>query len=173
MTGGSDAFGDLGPVVSRHPVDHQKRWVNAGCALLTAVPSGWLGAWGWSATGEGSAGSNRASGLLLGLALGTVAIAVTQAARALRGERGEYFEVRQDGLVHGSQRGVAGWSWNRVTSLHVDGDAVNGIATRLGNGYRIEIGLDDGTRLRTDGLAQRAGDATWDACCRPGARTSL
>lgn len=145
-------------MVSRHPVDHQKRWVNAGCALLIAVPSGWLGAWGWSATGEGSVGSNRAIGLLLGLALGAVAIAVTQAGRALRGERGEYFEVRRDGLVHGSRRGVAGWSWNRVTSLHVDGDAVNGIATRLGNGYRIEIGLDDGTRLRTDGLAQRAGD---------------
>lgn len=132
--------------------------MNAGCALLIAIPSGWLGAWGWSATGEGSAGSNKATGLLLGLALGAIAIATTQIARALRGERGEYFEVRQGGLVHGSQRSTAGWSWNRVTSLHVDGDAVNALAIRLGNGYRIEIDLDDGTRLRTDGLAERAGD---------------
>ncbi|GGV95934.1 hypothetical protein GCM10015535_64470 [Streptomyces gelaticus] len=132
--------------------------MNAGCALLIAIPSGWLGAWGWSATGEGSVGSNKAIGLLLGLALGALAIAATQIARALRGERGEYFEVRRGGLVHGSQRGAAGWSWNRVTSLHVDGDAVNGLATRLGNGYRVEIDLDDGTRLRADGLTERAGD---------------
>ncbi|MEV7796929.1 hypothetical protein AB0O68_33960 [Streptomyces sp. NPDC087512] len=132
--------------------------MNAGYALLIAIPSGWLGVSGWSATGEGSAGSNRAIGLLLGLALGAIAIAATQITRALRGERGEYFEVRQGGLVHGSQRGSTGWSWNRVTSLHVDGDAVNGLATRLGNGYRIEIDLDDGTRLRTDGLSERAGD---------------
>lgn len=145
-------------MVSRHAVDHRKRWVNAGCALLIAIPSGWLGVWGWSATGEGSVGSNKAIGLLLGLALGAMAIAATQIARALRGERGEYFEVRRGGLVHGSQRGASGWSWNRVTSLHVDGDAVNGLATRLGNGYRIEIDLDDGTRLRADGLTGRAGD---------------
>ncbi|MER6611425.1 hypothetical protein ABT282_37620 [Streptomyces sp. NPDC000927] len=158
MTKGADTFGDLGPVVSRHAVDHRKRWVNAGCALLITIPSGWLGVWGWSATGEGSAGSNKAIGLLLGLGLGAIAIAATQIARALRGERGEYFEVRQGGLVHGSQRGAAGWPWNRVTSLHIDGDAVNGLAARLGNGYRIEIELDDGTRLRADGLTERAGD---------------
>ncbi|WP_093893338.1 hypothetical protein [Streptomyces sp. Ncost-T10-10d] len=154
----ADAFEDLGPVVSRHAVDHRKRWVNAGCALLIAIPSAWLGVWGVSATGDGSAGSNRAIGLLLGLALGAVAIAATQIARALRGEPGEYFEVRRGGLVHGSRRGAAGWSWNRVTSLHVDGDAVNAIATRLGNGYRIVIDLDDGTRLRADGLPERAAD---------------
>ncbi|MFE7399300.1 hypothetical protein [Streptomyces sp. NPDC057557] len=159
MTGieGTGAFEDLGPVVSRHAVDHRKRWVNAGCALLIAIPSAWLGVWGVSATGDGSAGSNRAS-LLLGLALGAVATAATQIARALRGEPGEYFEVRQGGLVHGSRRGAAGWSWNRVTSLHVDGDAVNALATRLGNGYRIVIDLDDGTRLRADGLPERAAD---------------
>ncbi|MGW3498900.1 hypothetical protein [Streptomyces sp. NPDC001020] len=158
MTKRADTFGDLGPVVSRHPVDHRKRWVNAGYALLIAIPPGWLGTWGWSATGEGSTGSNKAIGLLLGLALGAIVIAATQIARALRGERGEYFEVRQGGLVHGSRRGAAGWAWDRVTSLHVDGDAVNALATRLGNGYRVEIDLDDGTRLRADGLTERAGD---------------
>ncbi|MFE7465371.1 hypothetical protein ACFU6R_14900 [Streptomyces sp. NPDC057499] len=159
MTGQEEStLPDLGPVIGRHPVDHRRRWVNAGCALLVAVPSGRLGAWGLSATGEGTPGSNKAVGLLLGLALGASIIAVTQIARALRGERGEYFETHEEGLVHGSRRGARGWSWNRVTSLHVDGDAVNGLATRLGNGYRIEIGLDDGTRLRTDGLAEHAGD---------------
>ncbi|MFF1645889.1 hypothetical protein [Streptomyces sp. NPDC058240] len=40
-----DAFDGLGPVVHRHAVDHRKRWVNAGCALLVAVPSGRLGVW--------------------------------------------------------------------------------------------------------------------------------
>ncbi|MEU3521983.1 hypothetical protein ABZ770_43300 [Streptomyces sp. NPDC006654] len=115
-----------------------------------------MGAWGWTATGEGSAGSNKAIGLLLGLALGALAIAAGQIGRALGGERGEYFEVRRDGLVHGSQGGVAGWYWDQVVALHVDGDAVNGLATRLGNGYRIEIDLDDGTLLWTDGLAARA-----------------
>ncbi|WP_143144994.1 hypothetical protein [Streptomyces humi] len=158
MTQGAGTFGDLGPVVSRHAVDHRKRWMNAGWALLIAVPSGWLGVWGWSATGEGTAGSNKAIGLLLGLALGAFAVAAAQVTGALRGERGEYFEVRRGGLVHGSQRGAAGWSWNSVTSLHVEGDAVNRLATRLGNGFRIVIAFDDGTRLRTDGLTERAAD---------------
>ncbi|MFD7493023.1 hypothetical protein ACFV8T_11475 [Streptomyces sp. NPDC059832] len=153
-----DTFDGLGPVVRRHAVDHRKRWVNAGCALLAAVPSGWLGVWSLSATGEGSPGSNKAIGLLLGLALGATGIAVNQIVRAVRGEPGEYFEVREGGLVHGSRRGSAGWSWNRVTSLHVDGDAVNAIATRLGNGFRCEIRFDDGTRLRADGLTVRAAD---------------
>ncbi|MFJ2899072.1 hypothetical protein ACIO87_29855 [Streptomyces sp. NPDC087218] len=132
--------------------------MNAGCALLVAVPSGWLGAWSLSATGEGTPGSNKAVGLLLGLALGAVIIAVTQTVRALRGERGEYFETHEEGLVHGSHRGATGRPWHRVTSLHVEGDAVNALAARLGNGYRIEITFDDGTRLRTDGLARHAAD---------------
>ncbi|MGW3267758.1 hypothetical protein [Streptomyces sp. NPDC001056] len=155
---GASALDQLGPVISRHPVDHRKRWVNAAGALLIAVPSGGLGVWGISATGEGSPGSNRAIGLLLGLSLGAVGVAVTQILRALRGEPGEYFEVRERGLVHGSRRGAAGWTWDRVTTLHVEGDAVNAVATRLGNGYRIEIGFDDGRRLRTDGLAEYAAD---------------
>ncbi|MPY55214.1 hypothetical protein [Streptomyces acidicola] len=155
---GADALEELGPVVSRHVVDHRKRWVNAGWALLIAVPSGWLGVWGVSATGDGSPGGNKAIGLLLGLALGAVAIAVTQITRAVRGEPGEYFEVRQRGLVHGSRRGVAGWSWDRVTSLRVEGDAVNSLATRLGNGYRIVISLEDGRQLRADGLTGGAAD---------------
>ncbi|CAK7286356.1 hypothetical protein [Streptomyces misionensis] len=153
---GASALDQLGPVISRHPVDHRKRWVNAAWALLVAVPSGWLGVWSLSASGEGSPRGNRAIGLLLGLALGAVWVAVTQIVRALRGEPGEYFEVRERGLVHGSLRGAAGWTWDRVTSLHVEGDAVNRLATRLGNGYRIEIVFADGRRLRTDGLASYA-----------------
>ncbi|MFJ6017444.1 hypothetical protein [Streptomyces sp. NPDC092952] len=149
---------DLGLVIGRHPVNHRKRWVNAGWALLVAVVSGWLGTWGLSATGEGTPGGNKAVGLFLGLSLGAVIVAATQIVRALHGQPGEYFETHEEGLVHGTRRGTTGWSWHRVTSLHVDGDALNGLATRLGNGYRIEIGLDDGTRLRTDGLAERAGD---------------
>ncbi|MER5744994.1 hypothetical protein [Streptomyces sp. NPDC002225] len=159
MTGpGRNTPGDLGPVIGRHPVDHRKRWVNAGWALLVAVVSGLLGAGTLPATDEGTPGGNKAVGLVLGLCLGAVIVAVTQIVRALHGKPGEYFETHEEGLIHGSRRGTTGWSWNRVTSLHVDGDAVNGLATRLGNGYRIEIGLDDGTRLRTDGLAERAGD---------------
>ncbi|MFH8340436.1 hypothetical protein [Streptomyces sp. AM6-12] len=155
---GASALDRLGPVLSRHPVDHRKRWVNAAWALLVAVPSGWLGVWGLSTAGEGSARGNRAIGLLIGLALGAVWVAVTQIVRALRGEPGEYFEVRERGLVHGSRRGTACWTWDRVTSLYVAGDAVNRLATRLGNGYRIEILFADGRRLRTDGLAAYAAD---------------
>ncbi|MFB6988942.1 hypothetical protein [Streptomyces sp. NPDC056304] len=152
---GANAFEELGPVVGRHAVDHRRRWVNAGWALLIAVPCGWLGVWGISATGDGSAGSNKAIGLLLGVALGAVGVAVTQIVRAVRGEPGEYFEVREGGLVHGSRRGVSGWSWDRVTSLHVEGESVNALAARLGNGHRCVIGLDDGRRLRADGMAER------------------
>ncbi|QLJ00308.1 hypothetical protein HZZ00_04465 [Streptomyces sp. NEAU-sy36] len=155
---GATAVDALGPVIGRHQIDHRKRWVNAAWALLVAVPSGWLGVWGLAAAGEGSAGANRAIGLLIGLAVGAVWVAVTQIVRALRGEPGEYIEVRELGLVHGSRRGAAGWTWDRVTSLHVEGDAVNRVATRLGNGYRIEIGFDDGRRLRADGLTAYAAD---------------
>lgn len=155
---GASASDQLGPVISLYWVDHRKRWVNAAWALLIAVPSGALGIWGLSAAGEGSPGSNRAIGLLLGLSLGAVGVAVTQVLRALRGEPGEYFEVRERGLVHGSRRGATGWTWDQVTTLHVEGDAVNAVATRLGNGYRIDIGFDDGRRLRTDGLAGHAAD---------------
>ncbi|MGW4883060.1 hypothetical protein [Streptomyces murinus] len=155
---GASALDRLGPVLSRHPVDHRKRWVNAAWALVVAVPAGWLGVWGAFTTSGGSAGGNRAIGLLIGLALGAVWIAAVQIARALRGAPGEYFEVRELGLVHGSRRGADGWTWDRVTDLHIEGDAVNRLATRLGNGYRVEIALDDGRRLRTDGLTAYAGD---------------
>ncbi|MFY4723319.1 hypothetical protein [Streptomyces sp. LaBMicrA B280] len=155
---GASALDRLGPVLGRHPVDHRKRWVNAAWALIVAVPSGCLGVWGLSAVDEGSAGASRAVGLLIGLALGAVWVAAVQIRRALRGAPGEYFEVRELGLVHGSRRGADGWTWDRVTALHVEGDAVSRLATRLGNGYRVEIAFDDGRRLRTDGLAAGAGD---------------
>lgn len=155
---GASALDRLGPVLSRHPIDHRKRWVNAAWALVVAVPAGWLGVWGAFTTSGGSAGGNRAIGLLIGLALGAVWIASVQIWRALRGAPGEYFEVRELGLVHGSRRGADGWTWDRVTDLHIEGNAVNRLATRLGNGYRVEIAFDDGRRLRTDGLAAYAGD---------------
>ncbi|MEV6143196.1 MULTISPECIES: hypothetical protein [unclassified Streptomyces] len=58
-----------------------------------------------------------------------MAIATTRIMRPLRGERGKYFGVREDGLVHGSRRGAAGWSWNRVTMLRIEGYAGSALAT--------------------------------------------
>ncbi len=158
-TQSGDNFEELGPLVGRrYVVDHGKRWANAAGALVVAVPFGWLGAWGVAAIGDsGAAGAYKAVGLLIGLALGALGVAVNQIVRAVRGVPGEYFEVREGGLVHGSRRGASGWAWDRVTSLHVDEGRTNALAARLGNGFRCVIGMDDGSRIRVDGMTRQAG----------------
>lgn len=146
----------FGAVVSRHPVAVGTRRRNAAWALAAAVPTGWLGLWGLSTAGSssGSAGGNKAIGVVTGLALVALYVAVTQTLRALRGGPGEYFEVRERGLVHGSRRGADGWTWDRVVSITIPSDPKpNAIAQRLGNDYRCTLALDDGTRLRIDGHA--------------------
>ncbi|MFJ5119260.1 hypothetical protein [Kitasatospora sp. NPDC088548] len=154
------AFDELGPVVSRHPVASGKRWVNASWALGIGVPVGCLGLWGMLATGDdASVGANKAVGILIGLGLAGVYIAVTQALRAVRGGSAEYFEVREHGLVHGSRQGPTVFAWDQVATIAIrTADRDSGLARQLGIGYRCVLRSADGRRVRVDGLAERHGE---------------
>lgn len=147
----------FGAVLSRHRVDTRARWHNALWALVVAVPTGWLGLWALFSVDDSRPGGGRAIGLVIGLSLGALYIAVTQAWRAVRGGTGEYFEVRERGLVHGSRRGAAGWEWNQVVSITIpEAPRIHGLARRLGNDYRCRLALDGGARLHIDGHAAGA-----------------
>ena len=152
-------FDELGPVVSRHPVANGKRWVNAFWALGIGVPVGWLGLWGVTATGDdASVGANKAVGVLIGLGLAGVYVAVTQALRAVRGGSAEYFEVRERGLIHGSRRGPTVFAWDRVTGITIrTAERDTALGLHLGIGYRCVLRSADGRRVRVDALAERHG----------------
>ncbi|MFI9320140.1 hypothetical protein ACIGXI_10210 [Kitasatospora aureofaciens] len=152
MTGETEMTERFGAVLSRHRVNTGARWQNAMWALLLAVPTGWLGLWALFSADDGRSGGGRAIGLVIGLSLGALFVAVTQAWRAVRGGPGEYFEVHELGLVHGSRRGVRGWEWSEVVSITIPGTPrTHGLARRLGNDYRCRLVLDGGTRLHIDG----------------------
>ncbi|MFD8598189.1 hypothetical protein ACFV1L_24615 [Kitasatospora sp. NPDC059646] len=152
MSGEAEMTRLFGARLSTHRVDTGARWRNTAWALAVAVPTGWLGLWALLGADDGRPGGGRAIGLVIGLSLGALYIAATQAWRAVRGGSGEYFEVRERGLVHGSRRGEAGWEWSRVVSITTpEAPRIHGLARRLGNDYRCRLALDDGTRLHIDG----------------------
>jgi hypothetical protein len=92
---------------------------------------------------------------MLGLGLVGLVIAARQLSRARRGGSGEYFEVREDGIVHANARQVRGWGWDEVTAVTINFRArENGLSRMLGTGFRCVLAFDDGTRVRIDGLAQ-------------------
>ncbi|GAA4533984.1 hypothetical protein [Amycolatopsis samaneae] len=154
MIDGEDMFADLGRLVARHRVNNGKRWANAAWALVIAAASGWLGLWSLLGSGTGSGGGRRVIGVLLGLTLVAAIIAVTQTARAVRGGRDEFVEVREHGLVHAGRRRLAGWSWDRVTAITVKGgEARHALERHLGTGYTCVLRFADGERVRVDGLA--------------------
>ncbi|MFE7046383.1 hypothetical protein ACFU9X_45580 [Streptomyces atratus] len=153
-------FDDLGPVISRHGVANRRRWENAGWALVIGVPTGCVGLWALSGTGDGeSAGGRKMIGVLIGLGLSGLFIAVTQAVRAVRGGAGEYFEVREHGLLHGSRRGKASWPWDQIATVTIkSSETDNALTARLGTGYRCVLGLADGRSVRFDGLTDQHGE---------------
>ncbi|MFJ9774326.1 hypothetical protein ACIRVF_24305 [Kitasatospora sp. NPDC101157] len=152
MSGEAEMTERFGARIGRHRVDTRARWQNTAWALVVAVPTGWLGLWALLSADDGRPGGGRAIGVVIGLSLGALYVAVTQAWRAVRGGSEEYFEVREHGLVHGSRRGATGWEWSRVVSITMPGSPrIHGLARRLGNDYRCRLALDDGTRLHIDG----------------------
>ncbi|MER7584710.1 hypothetical protein [Kitasatospora sp. NPDC097691] len=171
MTDTTAAPEALGAHLGRHRVANGTRWVNAAWALPIGILTSWLGLWALLQDGDdGSAGGGQGLGAALGLGLCGLGIGLTQAARALRGGGGEYFDVHEHGLVHGNARGPKGsWRWSQVAAITVPTrrDSVGAFAHRFGNDYRCILTLADGTRVRIDGLATSApalGNAVIDHC---------
>lgn len=167
MTDTTSTADALGARVSRHPVANRTRWANAAWALAIGAPLSWLGLWILLRSGDSG---GRALGIVIGLGLSGLWLGTTQTVRALRGGAGEYFEVRENGLVHGNARGVKGsWAWSRITTITTrpGGGAVGALARRFGGDYRCVLGTADGRRVRVDGLAAGAsslGNAVIDRC---------
>ncbi|MFJ8628486.1 hypothetical protein ACIRD3_37385 [Kitasatospora sp. NPDC093550] len=171
MTETTTARDALGALLSRHPVANRTRWVNAAWALTIGVLTSWLGLWALFGDGDdGSSGGGQGLGVALGLGACGLGIGLTQAVRALRGGAGEYFEVREYGLVHGNARGHQGmWAWDQVSAITVPTrrESVGAFAHRFGNDYRCILTLTGGKRVRMDGLATSApalGNAVIDHC---------
>ncbi|MGW3075866.1 MULTISPECIES: hypothetical protein [unclassified Kitasatospora] len=162
-----DAPDALGSLLSRHPVANRTRWTNAAWALAVGVPLSWLGLWLLLRSGDSG---GRALGVLIGLGVSGLWLGAAQAVRALRGGRGEYFELRENGLTHGNAHGATGsWTWEQITTITTrpGGGTAGALAHRFGNDYRCVLGLADGGRLRVDGLAAGAstlGNAVIDRC---------
>ncbi|MFD8786454.1 hypothetical protein [Kitasatospora sp. NPDC059599] len=169
MTDTTAAPDALGALVSRHRVATRTRWVNAAWALPIGVLTSWLGLWALLQD-DGSSGGGKGLGVILGLGVSGLGIGLTQALRALRGGSGEYFEVREYGLVHGNARGRKGsWTWAQITAVTVPTrrNSVGALAHRFGNDYRCVLTVAGGGRVRVDGLATGAsalGNAVIDHC---------
>lgn len=148
-----DAFGELR---SKHQVDNKRRRVTGYWALAIGILAIPLGVFMVSVT-DSSAGviAQRNAGATLALGLVGLVIGAVQLSRASRGGRDEYFEVREEGIVHANALGVCGWGWDEITAITL---AVrireNGLSRALGTGIRCVVTFGDGARVRIDGLAE-------------------
>ena len=148
-----DEFGELR---SKQPVDNKRRRVMGYWALAVGIMATPLGVILVSVT-DSSAGviAQRNAGATLALGLVGLVIGAFQLSRASRGGPDEYFEVREEGIVHANALGVCGWGWDEITAITL---AVrireNGLSRALGTGIRCVVTFDDGARVRIDGLAE-------------------
>ncbi|MGW2378667.1 hypothetical protein [Streptomyces sp. NPDC001658] len=103
-------------------------------------------------------------GKLLGLAvIPTIAglpIAALQLTRALRGGRGETYELYENGLAHRRPGRVRSWTWEQVAVVRADRDAAGEapaeipyvrLSRSLGRNFRCAVRFTDGSRIRIDG----------------------
>ncbi|MEV5721803.1 hypothetical protein AB0L41_48805 [Amycolatopsis mediterranei] len=147
---------EFGTVRSRHRVDNRRRRVTGFWALAIGAVATVLGTYLVIIT-DPSAGFvlNRNAGAMLGLGLVGLALAARQLTRAWRGGSGEYYEVREDGILHANARQVRGWRWDDVTKVTLTfRTQENGLSRALGTGFRCVLTFADGARIRIDGLAE-------------------
>ncbi|SFW61435.1 hypothetical protein [Amycolatopsis australiensis] len=151
----TDAFADLGPVLTTHRVDNARRVPNAAWSLTIAALTGALGWWALSGGSDGSRAHARLVGVVLGITLVGLVIGARQVVALVRGGSTEYFEVREHGLVHASRREISGWSWDKVTRITIVTRGIEtGLSRQLGSGYRAELRFEGGGRVRFDGLTR-------------------
>ena len=141
---------------SRHRVDNKLRMVTGYWALAIGALATVLGVFAVSVTNPGDGVAlNRNAGAVIGLGLVGLVIAGRQLSRAWRGGSDEYFEVRDDGIVHSTARKVRGWGWDEVASVTLAVRArETGLSRTLGTGFRCVLVFGDRSRLKIDGLAQ-------------------
>lgn len=148
-----DEFGELR---SKHQVDNKRRRVTGYWALAIGIVVTPLGVLLVSVTDSSDgAVAQRNAGAVLAIGLVGLVIGALQLNRASRGGRDEYFEVREEGIVHANAFGVGGWSWDEITAITLTARIrENGLSRALGTGIRCVVTFSDGARVRIDGLAE-------------------
>ena len=147
---------ELGPVQTRHPVDRARRFTVAfvGAAVsvvfllcYAALPS--------ATTSHGySPSAARLNGVVAGGGLVAVLIAMRYLWKALRGGRGEYYEVREHGIVHGTAKGAEAWRWVDIAGVREIQMQETEWRQFLGATYLCRIRLRDGRRFSVTGLTE-------------------
>jgi hypothetical protein len=146
----------LGPVETRHPVDQGRRLtivlagVVVGMAFLlcyAALPDP-------ANSRHPTPGAGRVYGAILGVGLAAFVVAAWYLARALRGGRGEYYEVRAHGLVHGNARRAAAWRWSDIAGVREIHLAKSWWRRLLGADYLCRVRLRSGRRFSVNGLTE-------------------
>jgi hypothetical protein len=145
---------ELGQVVSHHAVDRRRRFtvtvIATSLGLVLLLCAGVI-----PHPADGSPGSGSASkvfGTVLGLGTVALMIATWYLWRALRGGRGEYFEVRERGLVHGTAHRVEVWQWSDIAGVRGIDQRDTALRRYLGAQYLCRVLLRDGRRFSFTGL---------------------
>jgi hypothetical protein len=154
----TDEVTELGPVLSRHDVDNGRRQVIAGWGLGLGLVGAVLSVImvRYEESDAFRPGQGNIGGALIGFTLSALTIGAVYLGMALR-RRGEYFEVRENGLVHAADRTVRCYPWDRIAYVRIwRVPAGDPIAHYFGNQYRGTIAFTDRRRrLRFNGLARR------------------
>ena len=144
---------DLGQMVSHHTVNRQRRFVIV--ALGVVVGSVFLFCGNvLPHPVRYTPSDGRVRGTVLGIGVCALMIAAWYLFRALRDGRGEYFEVRERGLVHGTARRVEAWRWSDIDGVREIYLPETAIRTYLGAQYVLRIRLTDGRRFSVTGLTE-------------------
>lgn len=145
---------ELGPVLSTHRVDNRRRLVTGFWALAIGVVVGAAGVFLFGITDPSDGyGPNKTVGVALGVGLCGLVLGVRQLSKAWRGGSDEYFEVREEGLVHATANQIRAWNWDAVTNVTIAArPRETNLSRALGTGFRCVIRFEDGSRTRLDGL---------------------
>jgi hypothetical protein len=154
----TDEVAELGPVLSRHNVDNERRKVIAGWGLGLGLAGAVLSVIvvGYQESAPGRPGYAQIGSAIIGCTLGALLFGVVYLGKALRG-RDEYFEVRENGLVHAASGTIRYYPWDRIAHVRIWLTPVaDPIAHYFGNHYQGTIVFTDGRRrLKFNGLARR------------------
>jgi hypothetical protein len=151
---------ELGPVLSRHYVDNDRRRLIGGWGLAMAAAGGILSAimlLGEESPGPYQPGQGQAQGAVIGLTLTAFVTGAVFLWKALRGGADEHFELREGGLVYASARSIRAYPWDCVAYVRIrKAPGANPVSHYFGSQYWGSIALKDcRRRLKFNGLTDR------------------